>query len=555
MVKSNRQNRKVNRKKSNEVPGDRKKVTHEESKSENIQKEDIKMSEKQNTSFVAVETIKCELDRKTTEQEIQERAESIKNVGLIHSVKIQPVEDKKFKYQVVAGRKSFLALTTILDKKQLVIGGESPELTVIDGDADLIAFTENHERVNLTLWEEVEKLENLKDKFKTVGDLANALGKKPQWVARRINLSNLTADWKRLMKNNDSNGFSIGHYEVVATYPQEVQNSISTYCANYEEAQNTSIKKFEKLIQKRFSAKLVNLPWNKDGKEQGCGTCKACLDRINNGFLFENMNAPKEAICMNHKYLAHRMEEFLVEEAERIRQQEEKIYLVSDRWNFDEENSPFSSEEVLTCRQWCRKSKKDGGVKAFMVDGAEAGRYVYVEVYQDDSKATGEDIQPEEKQVRSLDERKALKNRQRQRKAIENLMEYIKSMDYQIPCRDDIFVLIACLKVDNVFTTHYDFDKGEYTRNYDCESGIANFERAKAFEKLDTAVWEALSVEIVRELKYGQSGPVDARWNEAEIISSLISFDLAKAFEDATEALPDPKCWKKLEEQEKQKAA
>ena len=555
MVKSNRQNRKVNRKKSNEVPDNRKeKITHEESKPENIQKRNIKMSENQNASFVAVETIKCELDRKTTEQEIAERAESIKNVGLIHSVKIQPVEDKKFKYRVVAGRKSFLALTTILNKTELVIGGESPELTIIDGDADLIAFAENHERVNLTLWEEVEKLENLRDKFKTVGDLANALGKKPQWVARRINLSNLTADWKHIMKHNSFDSFSIGHYEIIATYPQEVQDSISCYCANYDEVQEASIKKFEKLIQKLFSAKLINLPWNKDNSEKGCGECKACLDRINNGFLFENMNDPKEAMCMNHNYLQNKLENFIIAEAEKIRQQEEKIYLVSNSWMLDEEDSPFSSEEVLTCQQWCRKPKKDGGVKAFMVDGAEAGRYVYIEIYQDDSN-DNEDSQPEEKHVRSLDERKALKNRQRQRKAIETLMEYIKSMDYQIPSRDDIFALIACLKVDNVFSTHYDFDKGEYTRKYDCENGIANFEQAKAFEKLDSAVWEALSVEIVRELKYGQSGPVDARWNEAEIISSLISFDLAKAFEDATEALPDPKCWKKLEEQEKQKAA
>lgn len=200
------------------------------------------------------------------------------------------------------------------------------------------------------------------------------------------------------------------------------------------------------------------------------------------------------------------------------------------------------------------KTKKDGGVKAFMVDGAEAGRYVYIEVYQENENEQ-EEIKPEEKKVRSLDERKALKNRQRQRKAVESLMEYIKSMDYKIPCRDDIFALVACLKVDNVFTTHYDFDKGEYTRKYDCENGIVNFEQAKAFEKLDTAVWEALSNEIVRELKYGQSGPVEARWTEAEIISNLIAFDLAKAFEDATEALSDPKCWKKLEEQEQGLAA
>ena len=555
MLSSKTQNRNENnRGKEIKVPVDRKEKIIVKEETATNKKEGTQMSKNQNTSFVAISTIKCEFDRNTTTEEIQERADSIKSVGLIHSVKIQPIEDKTFSYQVVAGRKSFFALTTILDKTQLVMGGNSPELTIIDGDADLIAFAENHERVNLTLWEEVEKLENLRNKFKTIGDLANALGKNPLWVARRINLLNLTDDWKDTMKNNSIDTFSIGHYEIVATYPQEIQNSISSYCANYDEVQNASIKKFEKLVKKTFSRKLASLPWNHDGSEKGCGTCQACLDRINNGFLFENMNDPKEAVCMNQKYLQTKLSEFVVEEAEKIRQQEEKIYLISDRWNIDEETSPFSNEEVLTSRQWCRKTKKDGGVKAFMVDGAEAGRYVYIEVYQENCDEQ-EDIQPEEKKVRSLDERKALKNRQRQRKAIECLMEYVKSTDYQIPCRDDIFALIACLKVENVFRGEYDFDKGESVYKYDCESGIAGFENAKALKKIDTAVWEALCNEIVRELKYGQSGPVEAHWLEAEIISNLIAFDLNKAFEKATEALPDPKCWKKLEEQEKQLAA
>jgi len=234
----------------------KKEITHEETATS--KKEGTKMSKNQNTSFVAVSTIKCEFDRKTTEQEIQERAESIKSVGLIHSVKIQPIEDKTFKYQVVAGRKSFSALTTILDKTKLVIGGESPEVTIINGDADLIALAENYERVNLTLWEEVEKLENLRSKYKTIGDLANALGKKPLWVARRINLSNLTADWKHIMKNNSLDTFSIGHYEIVATYPPEIQDSISCYCANYDEVQNASIKKFEKLEHSRSAAGWIH---------------------------------------------------------------------------------------------------------------------------------------------------------------------------------------------------------------------------------------------------------------------------------------------------------
>ena len=108
------------------------------------------------------------------------------------------------------------------------------------------------------------------------------------------------------------------------------------------------------------------------------------------------MNDPKEAICMNQKYLSQKLDEYVVAEAEKIRQQEEKIYLVSNTWTIDEETSPFTNEEVLTSRQWCRKTKKDGGVKAFMVDGAEAGRYVYIEVYQD-SDDEQEEIKPEEK--------------------------------------------------------------------------------------------------------------------------------------------------------------
>lgn len=424
MLNSKTQNRN-SRKKETKVPIDRKKKIITKEETATSKNEGTEMSKNQNTSFVAISTIKCEFDRNTTTEEIQERADSIKSVGLIHSVKIQPIEDKTFKYQVVAGRKSFFALTTVLEKTKLVIGGQSPEVTIINGDADLIAFAENHERVNLTLWEEVEKLENLRNKYKTIGDLANALGKKPLWVARRINLSNLSADWKHIMKHNSFNSFSIGHYEIVATYPQEIQNSISCYCANYDEVQNASIKRFDKLIKKTFSRKLVNLPWNRNGEEQGCGECKACLDRINNGFLFENMNDPKEAVCMNQKYLSQKLDEFVVAEAEKIRLQEENIYLVSNTWIIDEEDSPFTNEEVLTSRQWCRKTKKNGGVKAFMVDGAEAGKYVYIEVYQENENEQ-EEIKPEEKKVRSLDERKALKNRQRQRKAIENLMEYVK---------------------------------------------------------------------------------------------------------------------------------
>ena len=45
---------------------------------------------------------------------------------------------------------------------------------------------------------------------------------------------------------------------------------------------------------------------------------------------------------------------------------------------------------------------------------------------------------------------------------------------------------------------------------------------------------------------YGQSGPEEPRWQEAELIAELVQFDLAKALEEATALLPDPKAWETL---------
>ena len=94
-------------------------------------------------NVIKAEEILCEFDRNTSEQEIQDRAASINGVGLIHSIKIQPIEHENFKYKVVAGRKSFVAMTQIIGKTELAIPSE---VSFIEGDAELITFAENDER-------------------------------------------------------------------------------------------------------------------------------------------------------------------------------------------------------------------------------------------------------------------------------------------------------------------------------------------------------------------------------------------------------------------------
>ena len=105
-------------------------------------------------------------------------------------------------------------------------------------------------------------------------------------------------------------------------------------------------------------------------------------------------------------------------------------------------------------------------------------------------------------------------------------------------------MLIACLGVDSV--CRYDWQHPETPTKLP-ETGIGAFAEICELAELDRNVWKKLVKNIVQNLKTGQSGTANARWNEAKIISDLIGFDLEEAFKKAVESLPDPKSWEKLE--------
>jgi hypothetical protein len=505
-----------------------------------------KVNEKVNS---ATETIKaseilCKFDRNTTEEEIQARVDSINGVGLIHSVKIQPIDNEKFKYQVVAGRKSFAALTQVIGKTELT----SPnEVSLIEGDAGLIAFAENDERTDLSLVEQIDKLDSLSEKF-GISELASQLSHSPQWIAARIRLKELTDLWKEAMRDNEFPIFTIGHYEAIAKYPEDIQDEILSYCNGWNFDKNVSIAIFTKHLEECFTFKLSNAPWNTDGSYEGCGECPACLDRLNNGFLFEDMNDNSKAICQNKMFYFSKLNEFVAVKTEETRKTNPEILLVSQDRCFPDE-FPLDMEEIYQHYAWKKSTKKAGGQKALIVNGPQTGKTMYVEIFENHKKSNSPDTENTEtqeepaKKVSSLAERKERKHRQRQRHAITALMEHIESMGYETPDRDTIFKLIACLGVDSIFHSNWETDS--------LPEGIASYPEIN-LEHLNSDVWQKLSNNIIRNLKFGQSGPVEAHWKEAEIISQIVGFDLDKAFKSAMDALPDPKAWKKLEQQETQ---
>lgn len=244
-----------------------------------------------------VSRIQCEPDRtynKADDMHLRASIRSRLDKGL--KPLLQPVALKKlennpdYDYAVDDGRRRFLAL---LDFKftELELGQEA---ILIDGDSEINAYLAN-QHTNLSLAEEIAKLYSMREKFPTLDGLAAEIGHSPSWVARRLNLLNLSELWKKAMEGKTFGYMTVSHYETIATFPPEIQDNIFDYIRGVEgrELKTMSVRKFSETLYDRFATLLSNLPW----PEEGCGECPACRERRDSGFLFANLLP--EPRCMN----------------------------------------------------------------------------------------------------------------------------------------------------------------------------------------------------------------------------------------------------------------
>jgi hypothetical protein len=519
---------------------------------------------KNKIDLIPLSRIKCVPDRKITAEAAKKLQTSIENrlargdkpffVPLI----VQKIDDGIHDFQIIDGKCRFQALEKT-SHEGLALGGEMPDMVLAQGDPGIIAFAANHIRTNLTLQQEVTTINGLIEEGKTLDAIADELGMSATWVAKRANLNKLTVLWLEVMKNARYPWMTIGHYEAVALFSPEIQEQMINYVSwNHYQLRNLSIKKFEATLNAEFSTLLSKLPWNKDGAEQGCGECPSCKDRNNGGFLFQEMNDPKKARCQNKEYLAGKCRQYI---AEQVRENPDLVLIAYEHNNckIEDAGDALYGVNIVPPGLWteCKPSTK-GSKKAIVIDSPQAGSEVNVKVSKPKkSSKPGENsseltASPEitTGKTKTLAERKEAKHKQRQRHAINKLIAFINAFEYELPNRDAIFALVACKGVNSAVHWHGEDEKEFFTKKYG-DSEISCYPKVLEQSNLDKAVWKKLCENIVTELNYGQSGgDVPAKWSEAEIIAELIQFDLAKALEEATAELPDPKSWIQLEKQE-----
>lgn len=59
----------------------------------------------------------------------------------------------------------------------------------------------------------------MRERFTTLESLAVEIGHSPTWVARRLNLLNLSELWKKAMEEKIFGYMTVSHYETIATFP------------------------------------------------------------------------------------------------------------------------------------------------------------------------------------------------------------------------------------------------------------------------------------------------------------------------------------------------
>lgn len=490
---------------------------------------------------ISIKNIYSEKDRKTNvihdnrlKKSIALRIEKGLN-PLIQPIALQAVSDYDgFTHEVVDGRRRFAALSA-LGIAEIHLGMDA---VLVKGNSKAMAFIANDERLNLSLWEQITKLKEMLEIYKTIDAISNETGWSPVKIAKRINLFQLSAAWQTCLKENRFPKFTTEHYEAIAAFPSEIQDEIQEYLNSWRsrEIKELSAKKFENALHQEFATLLKDLPW----EENGCGTCPACLERINGGYLFQDMASLEKARCMNRNYLEEKRNEFI---SLKIKEDTDLI-AVSDSYSQNE-----SVFVPLTKNDYSLSDAKNAK-KAILVDGPNAGQVISVKITKKENE-----IPQQEKIETSLAERKEKKQKQRRRWAIEKLSSHISSDTCMVPDRNTIFVLIACVGNDIALGDIFSYAEKKTLNRSGLPSGIKSFHEAKELQNLDQVVWSEVKERLITELRYGQSGDVTEKWSEAEILSSILNFDLANALTNATEELPDPKSWKILEKNELEKTS
>ncbi len=483
---------------------------------------------------------KRKIDPKSAD--IQELAQSIREVGILSPVLVRPHPEKKGKWDLRAGHRRHVAAG--------IAGLTTVPAIVVDLDdrrAAEITTVENLQREDLTPIEEAEQLQVMIDAGWDVEACAISIGKDLAWVHSRARLSKLIPEWKE-GENREGEQihevWSVAHLELIARYPEDVQRDLL-------ELQNAywgplSLTDLRRAIGDRTN-ELGKASFKPEDAEliPEVGACSDCPKRRGarpDLFLEIGPSIPlKEDVCLDPECWAQKTRVHAERILEQAKEKDERTVPVRKTWSGYQ--VPTKQNHYGTDYKPAKKTEK-GAIPAVVMDGeGQIGRKVWVKPTSNGRAATGTPDPATGRVKKTLAEKKAQKKQQRLRHARDAAKTAIGDM--ATPDLDlSWFAIMAAV--------------GTFERREPSWS-------AARFAQLNEND-DALKDELWRRVRYGiLTSNLFLDWKrefspteEKEIAAlceqlSLKSWDDLKA--EAEAALPDPKSWAKEEAAAKANAA
>lgn len=358
---------------------------------------------------------------------IEELAANIAAVGLIQPIVLAELEAGH--YRLLAGRRRFRALQQ-LGRMELAPTEYCLYPTKCDFNFDMVAFCENFHRANLTLAEEVEQFNRLKTDKLTIKELAALLGKTPEYVALRLNLTNLTGRWKEVLKHPEEYPqWTPAKLEIIAKQPAEIQKIHEYWCS-----QVLTAKEINTRLASDYMV-LKTAPFDTAG-------CAECPKRSGAAELLFPELSKQGDTCLDRECFEKKLLKVVCAEIDIIRTRlaadpdAEPFYL------FYESHPAYGSEayklfervdsEYSFTRE--KKSKKENN--AYCVWGKGAGTYCRVKPNSAEvrplnpKKADGSPaVDSTGKKIKTLADREAELLAKRNKLAMEKMIEFLEDED------------------------------------------------------------------------------------------------------------------------------
>ena len=130
--------------------------------------------------------------------DLDELANSIKELGIIQPIIVRKSTDQKFKYEIIAGERRWLAAQNAGLHEVPVVITEADDLKSLE-----FAIVENVQRIDLNVIEEAQGYQRLIDDFSyDQNKVAQFIGKSRSHVSNCLRLLNLPSEVVELIKNN-----------------------------------------------------------------------------------------------------------------------------------------------------------------------------------------------------------------------------------------------------------------------------------------------------------------------------------------------------------------